>query len=548
MAQYNRRVVLTWLIAIVAITPIARESVFAADIAAGATEYNVAMRDGVKLATNVFLPKGDGPFPTILARTPYSKDGAFFANSSRYTNAGYAYVVQDCRGRFRSEGDYRPFETDRDDGYDTVEWVAAQDWCNGKIGMTGASAMGITTLLAAIAKPDNLVAGFVVVAPESMWEEATFIGGVFKEADTSNWLKSQNAEDQIAERRAAVSGSPLEKETDIIQNRQNIEIPIFHLGGWYDIFCTGTQGNFTFLQNEGADGARGNQKLQMGPFGHGGLKGDLSYRGSGGLLSFLAQELKWFDYHLKGIDNGIMDEPAVKYYMMASARKGDISKKNGWQTAENWPPPSKATRLYLTGDGKLSKEPVAISSSSTTYRFDPANPVPTVGGANLTLPIGPLDQREVGERDDYLRFTTEPLEEGVVIAGPVTLELYASTDAPDTDFMAKLVDVYPDGYEALLLDAPIRTRYRDGRDPEKVKMMEPGVPVKLTFNLGSTANTFEKGHRIAVHVTSSNHPRFEVNPNTGEPPGENTKSPQVANNTIHHDREHPTAVVLPVVE
>lgn len=519
-----------------------------ASAVAETNEVMVPMRDGVKLATDVMLPKGDGPWPVVLMRTPYNKRGEFSMLQGRYLSAGYAYVVQDCRGRFASEGEYRPFEDDRNDGFDTVNWIAEQDWCNGKVGMTGASAMGITSMLCAMANPENLVAAYVVVTPESMWEEASFIGGVFKEADTTGWLKGQNAGHLVDERKKSLVDIKEERIMDLIHHRHKIDIPIYHVGGWYDIFAVGTQGNFTYLQNEGVEGARGQQKLMMGPFGHGGLKGGLRYRGGGGLLGALQEEIRWFDYHLKGEDNGIMDEPPVKYYQMASAKKREESDKNEWKTAENWPPEATETRYYLHSGGELTASPTEATDAKTTYAFDPENPVPTVGGQNLTLDIGPLDQREIGDRPDYLRFQTPELEEDVTIRGPVWVDLYVSTDAPDTDFMVKLVDVYPDGYEALLMDAPIRCRYREGRRPKQIKMMEPGEPTRIRLNVGSTANTFEAGHRIALHVTSSNSPRFEVNPNTGEPIGEENKPPQVANNTIHHDTEHPTALVLPVVE
>jgi predicted acyl esterase len=516
--------------------------------AAQADEQMVPMRDGVKLATNVYLPKGEGPFAVVLTRTPYGKDSGLSALSDRYVKAGYACVIQDCRGRFKSEGDYAIFENDRDDGFDTIEWIAKQPWCNGKVGMAGASAMGITSLLAAIAQPEALKCAYVVVAPESFWTEATFIGGVFKEADVAGWLKSQGVEEQIPVRRASLGDSKLEEAQDIIVFRDKIKIPIFHVGGWYDIFSVGTQGNFAYLQNEGAEGARGRQKLLMGPFGHGALKGDLKYGDGGSLLTALVSDLKWFDHHLKGMDNGIDKEPAVKYYQMAAARKGAVSKKNGWRTSENWPPKSQSVSYYLTADRELSTAAPQGSDASTSYDFDPKNPVPTVGGANLTLPIGPLDQREVAERQDYLRFATPVLEQDVTVGGPVYVDLYAATDGRDTDFMVKLIDVYPDGYEALILDQPLRTRYRDGHKVAQTKLMTPGEPTRMRVNLGGTANTFEKGHRIALHITSSNSPRFEVNPNTGEAPGKSEHEPRIAKNTIYHDAAHPTALVLPVIE
>jgi predicted acyl esterase len=522
----------------------------APEVAAGATEHMIPMRDGVKLATNVFVPKnrGEGPWPVVLTRTPYGKDKSpYNSMHGRYHLADYAYVVQDTRGKFRSEGEYQPFQTDAEDGYDTLDWIAKQPWCNGKIGMSGASAMGITSNLAATTQHPNLAAAFVVVAPQSMFNEATFIGGVFKEADVGQWMTRQGAGDQVPERKARVLLDDEWRRVDLVHNLDKIKIPIYNVGGWYDIFLQGNLSNFEYLQNKGAEGARGHQKLLVGPFGHGNLTGDLAYPGDRGLLGVFAEELRWFDYWLKGKDNGITKEPPVKYFMMASARKNAFSEKNGYRTADNWPLPAKEVRYYVTPNGGLSLQPSKVKIAPTTYEFDPANPVPTVGGANLTLPLGPMDQRAIKDRKDYLRFQTEPLENDVTVAGRITAELWVSTDAPDTDFMVKLVDVYPDGYEALLLDAPLRARYRHGREPQQVKMMTPGQPELLKIDLWSTANIFEKGHRIALHVTSSNYPRFEVNHNNGEAPGKNEIPPRIAKNTIHHDVAHPTAVVLPIV-
>ena len=516
-------------------------------VQSGATEHMIPMRDGVRLATAVYLPEGEGPWPVVLTRTPYDKSGRFAAGHGRYTSAGYAFVVQDCRGKFASEGDYFPFQSAREDGYDTVEWIAGRPWSNGKVGMSGASAMGITSNLAATADPPHLVAAFVIVAPQSMFSEATFIGGVFKEADVGNWMRRQGAGDQVADRKASVILDQEERDTDLVWSLKKIDIPIYNLGGWYDIFGIGNVSNFAYLQNKGSYGARGNQKLMMGPFGHGQLRGDLSY-GEGGIGASMGEEIRWFDYWLKGVDNGIMDEPPVKYYHMASARKDAFSDKNGWRTGDNWPPVrTKSVRFYLTPEFELSSSRPEMDESKSTYDFDPSNPVPTVGGANLTLPLGPMDQREIGDRPDYLRFQTPVLTQDLTVTGRIHLDLFAETNAPDTDFMVKLVDVYPDGYEALILDAPLRARYRHGRELRKIRMMKPGKVVRMKVDLWATSNTFEKGHRLAVHISSSNSPRFEVNPNTGEEAGLETQEPQVARNSIVHDRRHPTALVLPVV-
>jgi predicted acyl esterase len=528
----------------------------------GAVEEYATMRDGVRLAANVYKPAGKGPWPVVLSRTPYLKDGrtdpekdptgakareGMAKQAKRYTDAGYVFVLQDVRGKGRSQGFYAAFENDIEDGYDAVEWAAAQPWSNGKVGMTGGSALGITANSAAMANPPHLVTAYVVVAPADRLSYS-YPGGVLKDKDTIGWLRQQGTSEEVLTRvRERAVDDVSWNRVAMTTNRKYIDIPIYNVGGWYDIFNGGTVDNFSWLQNKGSRGARGNQKLMMGPFGHGQLSGDLEYPGNDRLSLGGDQEIRWFDYWLKGQDNGVMDEPPVSYFMMASARKGALSPKNRMLTSANWPPAFREVRYYLTDDKDLTLKAPAKADDKLTYRFDPAKPVETLGGANLTFERGPMDQRAVGQRQDYLRFQTPVLDRDVAIAGPVKMELWAATDGPDTDFVVKLVDVYPDGYEALVLDAPVRTRYRNGRMPDEVRMMTPNAPERLTIDLWPTAITFEKGHRIAVHVTSSNAPRFEVNPNTGEPPGQARLKPRVAINSIYMDATRPSAIVLPVI-
>lgn len=542
--------------------PVAAQTTAAAPAAAAKSDRQFevfsTMRDGTKLAANVFLPEGKGPWPVILTRTPYLKDGPMYASpagAKRFTDAGYAYVVQDVRGKGHSGGFYEAFAPDIEDGYDSVEAIAREPWSNGKLGITGGSAMGITSNLAAAAQPPHLKAAFIIVAPNETIR-TSFLGGVPQDKDLVGWLKAQGTAPDVIARKQ--NGSTRNLMSDRVaggpsKDIQYISIPIWNVGGWYDIFNTGSVENFVTLQNHGAKGARGNQRLTMGPFGHGSLSGDLAYPGEDNLMSILggkegrqSNDIRWFDYWLKGVDNGVMDEPPVDAFVMASARKGAVSPKNHWEHLANWPPAYRQTRLYLTPDLTLSKAAPEAETAKVSYRFDPANPVKTYGGANLTFDRGPEDQRQVGNRQDYLRFQTPVLDHDVTVAGPVSVELYGATDGQDTDFEAKLVDVYPDGYEALVLDAPIRTRYRHGRMPDDVQMMTPNAPEKLVIDLWNTALTFEKGHRIALHVTSSNAPRFVVNHNNGDTPTD-PKPPRVATNSVYFDKDHPSALVLPVI-
>jgi hypothetical protein len=516
-------------------------------VAAGATEVIAEMRDGVKLAGNLYLPAGTGPFPCIVQRTPYGKDAMFAspAGAKKYTDGGYAYLVQDVRGKGRSDGFYQAFINDAFDGYDTVEWMAKQGWCNGKIGIVGASAMGYTTMLASTMNPPHLKAAFAIVTPSTRLT-GTYIGGAYKQKDSGDWSRGQGVpEATIAFTAGNYPASSYWDRTEIGDQRKYIDIPTYQLGGWYDIFNEGNVRNFMYLQHEGAKGARGNQKLEMGPFGHGALSGDMEYPGGGGLQGS-TNEMRWWDYWLKGVDNGIMDELPVKADMMASARKGAVSPKNKWMYFGDWPPAPATVSYYFHSDGALSTKVPGERDAPKTYSFDPKNPVKTIGGANLTFDRGPMDQRPIGQRQDYLRFQTPVLDKDVVVAGEIFADVWASTDGPDTDFMVKLVDVYPDGYEAIVLDTALRTRYREGRMPDQIRMMTPGTPEKLKFDLWDTMITFEKGHRIAVHITSSNNPRFDVNPNTGENPGPNAK-PRVAKNTIYMDAGKPSTIQLPII-
>jgi uncharacterized protein len=517
------------------------------------TEMTMATRDGTKLAANVFLPAGEGPFPVVLSRTPYLKDAlgdlAGYA-AKKYTDVGLAFVMQDVRGKGHSEGFYEAFVPDLEDGYDTVEWVAKQPWSNGRVGMVGASALGITANLAAMAAPPHLVAAYVIVAPYDQLLNV-YPGGVLKDEDTLGWLKGQGeTQAQLDAVSGGAGNSAFWNEHAMTTQRKFIRIPMYNQGAWYDIFNDGNVENFRWLQNFGSKGARGNQKLYMVPAGHGGLgaeKSDVEYNQAGATVP-ATEEMRWWEYWLKGTDNGIMKEPPVTLFMMAAGRKGHPSAASHVFKSPNWPPANHPTAYYLSGDMHLSTRLPSATDAKISYKFDPANPVKTYGGSNLLQTAGPLDQRPIGQRQDYLRFETPVLKQDVAIAGHVDMTLWAATDGLDTDFMVKLVDVYPDGYEQIILDNPIRTRYRHGRDPDDVALMSPGKPEELHIDLWNTAFTFEKGHKIQVTVTSSNSTKFEINPNTGEPFGVATgTAPRVATNTIYFDKRHPSAMILPVV-
>ncbi len=506
-----------------------------------ATEEMVPMRDGIHLATSVYRPEGVGPWPVILTRTPYGKDVMYGPATHRdYLQHGYVRVVQDVRGKFKSEGKYAAFVDDMEDGYDTVEWIAKQPWSNGKVGMVGPSAMGIASNLAAMAAPPHLTTAFVNVAQGSSFRYSTYPGGVFLKNLNEEWLRRQGVPPADVPRPIIRTYDDDARKRDIRNYLDKINIPMYNVGGWYDIFLQGNIDNFVDLQARGGPHARGNQKLMMGAFGHGALSGDLKYPAEAGNLNG-GDPIRWFDYWMKGVDNGIMKEPAVRYYMM-----GDTFDKsapgNQWRTADSWPPTSTATSYYLSASHTLTQSKPA-GREKLSYVYDPKDPVPSIGGNNLMMDRGPMDQRKVSGRPDVLKFETEPLKQPIEIAGRVTAELAVSTDAEDTDFMVKLVDVYPNGYEALVLDEAFRLRYFESLlKPMRVEKNK-AYPIKI--DLWSTALVFNAGHKIAVHVSSSNSPRFEAHSNTWEPVKSYDQAVK-ANNTVFIDGR--SKLVLPVTK
>ncbi len=512
-------------------------------------EVMVPMRDGVKLATSVFLPEGDGPWPVVLSRTPYNKGKAatHVKKEEPYTSRGYARVVQDCRGRFASEGEYRPFIDDMNDGYDTVEWIAQQPWCNGKVGMIGGSALGITANHAAMSGAPHLVCNVVIVAHGSSYDNSGYPGGVFLKNLNEEWLRRQGVPPADVPRPIHRVYDDSFRKLDIEHYYSKMTTPTVNVGGWYDIFSQGDIDCFSGLQYRGGEGAKGNQKLIMGAFGHGRLAGDLKYPPDSGWKD-QAIAFRWFDHWLKGVDNGVDREPAVRYFLMGDTFAPDAP-GNEWRTSDVWPPQGETTSYYLHAGGKLSTEAPAAdesaSQASDTFVYDPKDPVPTVGGNNLLLPLGPMDQREVSSRSDVLKYETPPLTEAVEIVGPVTAELWVSTDVEDTDFTAKLVDVYPNGYQALVLDQAFRLRFREGFN--RMVKATPGEVYPIKIELWSTALVFNKGHKIALHVSSSNAPRFEQHSNTWEPVDSYDQAVK-AHNTVHHDATHASRLLLPVTK
>jgi uncharacterized protein len=569
----------------------------------------VEMRDGTTLYADIYRPAADGRYPTLLQRTPYDKELNALAllqlDPLRAVGEGYAVVIQDVRGRFRSEGEFTPFYQEIDDGFDTVEWCAAQPWSSGAVGMYGGSYVGAVQWLAAIAQPPHLKCIVPMITASDYYEGWTYQGGALQWGFMVGWVLPfltsadlfrhrehgadfEGQRDQLADlvdrlpQTAEVlplTSLPLVGEHSryfldwlahssrddfwraiSIQDRyQTIGVPALNVSGWYDIFQDGTLRNFAGVRQSGATReAREGSRLLMGPWSHAVPTSnqvgtvDFGVRSSQHLtvlkFDLDGQILRFCDHWLKGLDNGLSDEPPVRLFVMG---------ENVWRTEHEWPLARAASTTYylhsggransIKGDGHLSEaEPDA--ERPDVYLYDPYRPVPTRGGQlccyTSQLPAGAFDQAEVEVREDVLVFETPPLERDTEVTGPVSLELWASTSAPDTDFTAKLVDVCPDGCTRNLTDGIIRARFRLGTDQPR-----PIVPSEITryhVDLWSTCHLFRQGHRIALEVSSSNFPRFDRNPNTGHALGVDAEM-RPAIQTVYHDRDHPSRLVLPVV-
>jgi hypothetical protein len=504
----------------------------------------VPMRDGAKLATDVYLPTGDGPWPTILVMTPYGRKGAgvFAIEANR---RDYAYVAQDFRGRGDSEGvDYPVFVHngwgEHQDGYDTVEWVAKQKWSNGKVGGFGISAPACALNMTAPSRPAHLTCCYVAVAFSSMYPQGAYPGGAFLKSLIEDWFKGNKFDPKNLELiRAHPNYDDYWKQMDPRRMASQVNVPTMFLGGWYDIFNAGSIESFVTINGQGDAGARGKCRLVMEAYGHG-RNDDLVFPNAAQPPA--ADAWKWFEVWLKNDGKGIEEIPAVQYFVMGDPADPNTP-GNKWRTAADWPIPAESIKVYFYPDNKLRLAAPQEMFGSLAYKYDPKNPVPTIGGANLTISKGPMDQRSVEERTDMLLFTSPALDSYVEITGPVKVKLWASSTAPDTDFTAKLCDIYPDGRSMIVLDGIIRASHRSSL--EKDEPMEPGKIYEFEIDLWSTSLVVSPGHRVRVAISSSNAPRFEPNPNTGKSSGSDDKT-EVATNTIYMNADHPSHILLPV--
>jgi putative CocE/NonD family hydrolase len=583
----------------------------------------IPVRDGIRLAADIYRPAREGRpapgrFPALLTRTPYNKDTSD-GEGRYYAGRGYVVVANDVRGRYASEGTWRLIADDPQDGFEVVEWIARQDWSDGKVGTFGTSYPGGTQHALAEMNPPHLTTLIPIDSVSNCGVSGMRHGGAF-ELRFMNWIfqtGAPNAKAALANpglRRALIeNGQRIRQHADSLPIRAGTtplrvvpeyeawlvealrsgpespfwhikgmsvvdhvsdyaDVPVLHITGWYDSWARQVTMNYEAL----AQAKKSPQRLVIGPWVHGGqnanVAGEVEFTREAG-IDLLAFRLRWYDRWLRDQKNGVDDDAPVVLYIMGTGNNrrttgGRILHGGFWRAEREWPlSRAKLTPLYLNAGGTLSIVPSSETSSRTTYTFDPHHPVPTIGG-NISsnqglMGSGGFDQRSrddthsaldrlpLSERRDVLVFRTAPLDANMEVTGTTTVKLWVASSAPDTDFTAKLIDEippnedYPLGVDLNLGDSIMRARYRDGLD-HQAPPLGPGEVVAITITLYPNANVFKKGHRVRVDVSSSNYPRFDVNPNTGEPLGEYRRMVP-ADNTVYHDATHPSQVVLPVI-
>jgi uncharacterized protein len=569
----------------------------------------VTMRDGIALATDVYRGEHGTPGPALIQRTPYDKHlNALYLHAATIdlidaVEAGYVVVVQDCRGRFGSMGEWQPFVHESDDGYDTVEWAAAQPWCDGHVGVYGNSYAANAALQVAVAAPPHLDTVFSYMGGALMPEGWVRTNGALELSFMFFWLTrgawqtlyrsdyDEDTRESLSRTLTAAAGRPrrvidhlpvLEmpglqpelvpfwedwvdrrdtseewRRADVVERIDALRVPVLHVSGFFDNFGVGHTALERALATHDDPLVSGESRFILGPWDH---EAYMSPRPStAGEIDFgptapngfrLNSEIgrRWFDRWLRGDETSIASEPRVSFFETGSDR---------WVGAKSWPAPHEQRDLYLAsagaantrfGDGWLTWEPNAASAPHDEFSYDPNDPVPTMGGRTLCPPLGMagvVDQRSVEERQDVLVYTMPALEEPLLVAGEVQVVVFVSSDCEDTDFTGKLVDLEPDGYCRNVAEGIVRLRYRDGLDHEA--FLEAGEIVEVVIPLLHVGHEFQSGHCLRLEISSSNFPRFDRNLNTRVNPARGTPSDlRVARQRIHHDAEHPARLVLPI--
>jgi uncharacterized protein len=511
----------------------------------------IPMRDGYLLPADLYYSqeKDPGQLPCILLRSPAGRKNPYAARYAALSQHGYVVVIQDTRSAADREGKTFPGLSDgwgsRQDGYDTVEWLAQSRYSNGKIGTTGVSALGITQYLLAPTSPPSLKCQYIGVAASSMFHHALCPGGQFLKDQVEGWLGLYAKDSGV---HSYAFSHPFYNEFwdqfNTIAKAPQVTVPAIHYGGWYDTFLQGTLDAFVSRQENGGSGARGQQKLVIGPWTHFWPErttlGDFEIPNGGLQPPFDMSCVSWFDYHLKGIANSVEKMPPVTYYVMGPF-DGSHSSGNVWRQAERWPPESIPTPFYLCPNAELCEKQALVAHDSFRYTYHPYDPVPTLGGRNLFIESGPKDQQVIEKRKDVLVFTTSPLKEEIEVTGQMNARLYFSSDSIDTDVVVRLTDVYPDGRSILIADGLCRTGRKTLEMPHN-----PEVPIEIDVDLSATSIVFAKGHSIRISISSSNYPRYERNLNVGYM-GTHKGSYAIAENKVHVGKQYPSRIILPVV-
>jgi len=549
----------------------------------------IPVRDGVQLGADIYLPSGTGPFPVLLTITPYGKNSAGRSAVAAVAH-GYAVVAVDTRGLRASKGKWEPYIHEAEDGFDVQQWVGHQSWCNGSIGMFGTSYPAYTQVAPAPLRSPYVKALVPVSAQSDNFGSVWSSDGIFHLAFSPTWAAAQeaiatNKPAPVADWTRVAWTLPLKAIPDLTggvrsqfladviahdthdafwqrmsvrDKYSEMDVPAFAVTGWYDDLSSETQRNFIGMSTQSrSEHAKRWQRLVIGPWGHGVPRfpdgdwtfGDVDF-GPDVKIDFQTMQYRWFDYHVKGIQNGLEKEAPVKIFVMGA---------NKWRDEQEWPlARARPTRYYLHskgfansrfGDGTLST--TAPSDEPVDhFRYDPRNPVPTYGGHGCCdyafSALGPLDQRVNESRPDVLVYSTDPLTEDTEVTGIVEAQLVFSTDVTDTDFFVTLSDVYPDGKAIDVAEGQARTRFRESL--EHPSLLTPNKEYPMTIKLWGTSNLFKKGHRIRIHITSSNFPRFSRNLNSGKAMGEETEQDiRVANQTILHSSGRASVIVLPIV-
>jgi len=506
----------------------------------------VLMADGVGLTTDVYLPTtGAGPWPVLMIRTPYGRAGLLETATGYQAYDVAAVVVQDLRGRPTSGGVDCIFRCDGtgavQDGVDTLDWIDLQTWSDGQVVSYGGSALGVVQYMLAPAAHPTHEAMWTIMATPNFYDDALFPGGVFRESMVTGWLGGQGSSFFLTD----IANHPLaDSFWDPVQTADqvaDVQVPTVHVGGWYDIFSQGTLDAFMGYQHQGGAGALGRQKLIMGPWVHGEPRmeaGELTYPTSAldTPYGIDTQLLLWLAHHLGIAPNQpeIDAIPTVQYYVMGDVNDA-FAPGNQWRSANDWPIPAALSRYYLHAGGDLSGVCPDQTSPASSYTYDPSDPSPTLGGANLNIPAGSYNQAAVEARGDVLVFTSSILTAPLEITGRVRAHLWVSINTVDTDVMVRMTDVYPDGRSMLVLDGAARLASRGVNDA--ISLLTPGELVPVVVDLASTSIILAPGHRLRISVTSSNWPRFRANPNDGTSFGA-TASPQPVQVSLHHDAEH----------